>query len=213
MSYPSQKLSLKSDGVGILLFAFLWLGIAFKILILLYDLLQMIAPDIYASGEVFEAFTVIHYISQLPLYIVTIILFLVWMYLLHRDLKLLFRTYPITPGQALAQLMIPIYNLWGIWNVFSTLTERLRTRGGAALKHWLPLLYLTGFASRSLNRFLIVKSRNEEAEISPTLLLITLGIDLFLIVIWLEMTRLIRKSVEYRVKEIEEEKSLAGNPA
>ena len=213
MSYPSQKLSLKSEGVGIILFAFLWLNIAVEVLILLYYLLPIISPDIDTSGEVFETFIDIHSISQLLLYIITIILFFVWMYLLHSDLKLLFRTYPITPGQALAQLMIPFYNLWGVWNVFSTLAERLRTRGGAALKYWLPLLYLTTFVSRSLDRFLINKSRNEEAEISPTLLLITLGVDLFLTIIWLEMTRLIRKSVEYRVKEIEEEKSLAANPA
>lgn len=213
MSYPSQKLSLKSDGVVLILFAFLWLNIAVEVLILIYYLLPIIAPDIDTSSEVFEAFIAIHSISQLLLHIITIILFLVWMYLLHRDLELLFRAYPITPGQVLAQLMIPFYNLWGIWNVFSVLAERLKTRGGAALKHWLPLLYLTGFVSRFLSRLLINRSRDEEAEISTTLLLFTLVVELFLTIIWLEMTRLIRKSVEYRVKEIEEEKSLAANPA
>jgi hypothetical protein len=213
MPHPSQKLSLKSDGVGILLVVFLWLSIAVKILFLLYDLLQMIAPDTYTSSEIFEVYVVIRYILQLPLHIITVILFLVWMYLLHHDLKILFGTYPLTPGQSLAQLMIPFYNLWGIRNVFSTLGERLKTRGGEAMKFWLLLLYAIEFVSRALNQFLQNQSGKKETTISPALWFAALGLDLFVTIIWLEMTRLIRKSVEYRAEEIEDEKTLAANPA
>jgi hypothetical protein len=201
MSHPSQILSLKSDGVGTLLVLFLWLSLDFKILILLDGLLHMIAPDIYTSSEIRETFAFIYSILQLPLHIITIILFLTWMYLLHKDLNMIFRTYPITPGQSLAQLMIPFYNLRGICNVFSILGERLRRCGGKALRYWLPLLYVTGFASAALNEYLDDKSSNKGAVISSTLLLTTLGVHLFLTIIWLEMTRLIRKSVDYRAKE------------
>lgn len=217
MSYPPQKISLKSEGVGTLLVAFLWLNIAVEILRLLYYLLPAVAPGGYTSSELFETLNDINTISLLPVGAITVILFLVWMYLLHRDMKALFRTYPITPGAAMAQLMIPFYNLWGIWNVFSAMEERLRTRGGADLKFWLPLMYVTGFASQVLDRFRMAESRINEASgsstNSPTLMLVALGVAIFLTIIWLMMTGVIRKSVDHRAKEIEDEKAMAASPA
>ena len=82
MVYPSQTPSLKSDGIGILLVVFLWLGLGLAGLSLLFSLLELMSPDTYASVRDFDA---INSVSQLPLSIITVILFLVWMYQLHRD--------------------------------------------------------------------------------------------------------------------------------
>ncbi len=57
------------------------------------------------------------------LFLFTALIFLVWMYQVHSDLPEIFGSYPISPGGALARLAIPLYNIWGIWNVFITLAS------------------------------------------------------------------------------------------
>ncbi len=52
------------------------------------------------------------------------------MYRVHRDLDKLYPGYKISPGQAIARLLIPIYNFWGFWSVFATLSDKLRQEAG-----------------------------------------------------------------------------------
>ena len=54
------------------------------------------------------------------------VVYLVWVYKYHKDLKFHFNNYPVTPGQALARRLIPLLNIWGIWNYHTQLTKRLR---------------------------------------------------------------------------------------
>ena len=210
MVYPSRTLSLKSDGAGILLVMVLWLNVGLGVASLLLSLLQVMAPDIYTPVRGFQF---VRYYSQIPLGVITVILFLVWMFQLHRDLWALFDLYPITPGESLAQLMIPFYHLWGVWYVFWTLAGRLKSYGGAALKLWLPLLYASGVAIQLLNIFVLKESGDVKVSVSPAMWFTTLGVYLLFSITELEMTRVIRKSVGNRVKEIEGEKILAARPA
>ena len=60
------------------------------------------------------------------LFLVTALIFLIWMYQVHSDLPEIFGSYPISPGGALARLAIPLYNIWGIWNVFITLASEFK---------------------------------------------------------------------------------------
>ena len=61
------------------------------------------------------------------LFFVTALVFLIWMYQVHSDLPEILGSYPISPGGALARLAIPLYNIWGIWNVFTTLASEFET--------------------------------------------------------------------------------------
>jgi hypothetical protein len=62
--------------------------------------------------------------------LVSLVIAFVWMYRVHKDLDKLYPGYAISPGQAIARLLIPIYNFWGIWNVFATLSGKLRKEVG-----------------------------------------------------------------------------------
>ncbi|HYP26392.1 MAG TPA: DUF4328 domain-containing protein [Blastocatellia bacterium] len=200
MSFPTPAPTLKSESIGNILIAFLWTGLGVSVLSLLFSLSEFLAPDFYTQLAILDAVNVL---IQALITVITIILFLVWMYQLHADLKVLFNPYPVSSGEAMAQLIIPFYNLWGIWNVFATLADRLKSKGGqlagagSALRFWLPLLYVAGIASRILNRIVLNQSlMDAEQGASTTLILVTVGVDLFLSIIWLQMARIIVEAVK-----------------
>jgi hypothetical protein len=95
--------------------------------------------------------------ASLALLVLVIPSFLVWVYRLHRDLGRL-GSYPLSPRQALLRLIIPIYNVWGIWVVFRTLADALRsTHGGdraRGITFWLGVCLFTGAIGRATNRTL-----------------------------------------------------------
>jgi hypothetical protein len=130
------------------------------------------------------------------------------MYKLHGDLKALFKPYSITPGAALAELMIPIYNLWGVWDVFATMADQFKSRGGrlaesgAALRFWLPLLYIGWLGGQILNRVVAIQSRDDRQP-SVTLVLVSTAVEVFLWYVWLEMAREITEAIAVRVKEVQ----------
>jgi len=81
------------------------------------------------------------------LFLFTALIFLVWMYQVHSDLPEIFGSYPISPGGALARLAIPLYNIWGIWNVFITLASEFNadqqlSSSGKAIRTMTVWLYL-----------------------------------------------------------------------
>ncbi|MCX6831942.1 MAG: DUF4328 domain-containing protein [candidate division Zixibacteria bacterium] len=62
--------------------------------------------------------------------LISLVIALVWMYRVHKDLDKLYPGYAISPGQAIARLLIPIFNFWGIWSVFAALSGKLRREVG-----------------------------------------------------------------------------------
>jgi hypothetical protein len=183
---------------------FLWFGLGLAIFSLLLSFIKVTTPSVYPLLESLDNFqTTIGFIARL----ITIAIFLVWMYCLHSDLNQLLKGYPITPRGALARLVIPFYNLWGIWNTFATLGDRLKSAGGdlaswgSALRSWLIGLYITGFASNALHHAIHRQSVSSTGEIvSPALSLLAVTADLFLSIVWLQMARIIRSAVNHRAK-------------
>jgi hypothetical protein len=206
MSYTFTVPSLRSSAAGTVLIGALYLGIAIASISLLCSLIQLVAPDIYNSIEILDG---LNSLIQLLMMVIAALLFLIWMYQLHTDLRLLFKPYPITSGEALAGLAIPVYNLWGTWNVFSTLANRLKSQGGelaeggSTLRFWLPFLYIVTIASRILSRVLILQERQNEQSDSSTIMLMSLGLDVILWFIWLEMVKVIRQAVSYKFTQVQ----------
>lgn len=60
--------------------------------------------------------------------LITTLLFLFWLYRLHRNLRELFRPYPISQGGAILRFVLPLYNFWGIGSIFLTLAHHLEAR-------------------------------------------------------------------------------------
>ncbi len=48
-----------------------------------------------------------------------------WVYSFHVDLEHVVPGYPLGAAAGLAQALIPIYNLWGLWNIFHTADRHL----------------------------------------------------------------------------------------
>ncbi len=92
--------SLKSAGVGRLL-VLLGFGIASTLL----SLLQVIAKPLY---QLLGSLDSLVSIVSLFISLTSMIVFLIWLYRFHADLKNLFKEYPITPGGAIARFLIPI---------------------------------------------------------------------------------------------------------
>jgi hypothetical protein len=74
---------------------------------------------------------------------------------------------------------------------------------GATLRFWLPVLYVVSFASRILDRVLMMQARLNEQADSSTLLLVSLGLGVFMWFIWFAMVKLIREAVRYRFTEMQ----------
>ena len=215
MAYHINVPSLKSEAAGTFLVWALCLGLSLASLSLLCSLVQVVNPDLYDSIETLDG---IISLSQLVVIAAAVVLFLTWMYQLHGDLKSLYRTYPISPGHALASLAIPIYNIWGIWNVFATIADRLKSQGGelaesgGALRFWLPLLYVVTFATRILDRIMSMQERLSGHDGSPTIMLVNVGLTVFLWFIWLEMAKVIRHAVKHKFDSAQEQMARsAGN--
>ena len=164
----SEKLvcSVKSlQNVSLIVSVLLWVAICFNAFFLLYSLFWIISDGLYTVLNIADTtglfFSLINQVFQfmyrfwdsfeLTDHIISRIFalgLLVWLHCLHTVLKWSFKSYPISPWGAVARYVIPFYNLWGIWNIFSTLANHLvKDRGeavahkGEKLKRWLTLLY------------------------------------------------------------------------
>jgi len=160
---------LKSHGVSRLLMQFAWANVSLNIVSLILSLLKVIAPTIEAPLQGLQQILVI---VSIPVALILFVLFLVWLYRLHVDLKVLFNDYPITPGGALARFIIPIYSIWGIWNALSTFANRFNQEGGELAKcaeYINPLIggfYALTITSNMLNRELS-RMQTQNPEIEP----------------------------------------------
>ncbi|MEG4343596.1 hypothetical protein QUB70_09940 [Microcoleus sp. A003_D6] len=179
---------LKSHGVSRLLMQFAWANVSLNIVSLLLTSLKAIAPTIEAPVQGLQQILLI---VTIPVVLILIVLFLVWLYRLHVDLKVLFNDYPITPGGAVARFIIPIYSIWGIWNALSTFANRFNQEGGELAKSaeyinsTIGGLYFLTITSNMLNRE-YSRMQRESPEIEPLWLfllndIVALGLSVMLL--------------------------------
>lgn len=91
--------------------------------------------------------------------LVLYILYLVWLFKVHKDFNKLDQEYPISPGGALARVMVPFYNIWGLWNVYSKMAGYLKQNPetdelGGKLRIYVPIYYILLAVSRGFNQYL-----------------------------------------------------------
>lgn len=97
------------------------------------------------------------------LYSIIIVVYLIWLYRVHMDLNRLFPSFPRGPGGALACMLIPFYNLYGIPSIYMTIGTHLETETGQRVRkqgRWVrglavPLLLaimIDNGLSRAVNR-------------------------------------------------------------
>jgi hypothetical protein len=169
------------------------------VLSLVFTVIRVISPAAYLSFESADNF-----LSPLKwgLFFVVVVLFVMWVYRVHIDLRSVSKRYPISPGDSLAQILIPIYNIWGFWDIFTTLSAELRLAGevlegyGSDLHFWLILFYVIGFLSRFAAQIIVRQASASEDGASPKLIMIGIALQMILAFIWLAMTGTISKAIK-----------------
>ncbi|WP_202076596.1 hypothetical protein [Caldalkalibacillus salinus] len=151
-------MDLKSDTVSTILLLYLWIGLGFSLFDIVLTIIWL------NNGMVFEhhIYTTLAQISLIfntTLYYLTIVIYLIWIYRVHEDLIALQPSYDVTPKQALARILIPIYNLWGWANVYHTLSSFMKrvmenTRLGTMLLLAVPLLYFVQYIGDAYGRYI-----------------------------------------------------------
>jgi len=141
-------------------------------------------------------------ITSIWIYRVTVVITLVWLHRLHASLRTTFSGYPIQPWGAVARFIIPFYSLWGIWNIFATLANRLESqqgdllRFGTSLRRWLLWFYLSMIGSNLLNQIYLFQYRRALVEnFSPWFFVAKNGAALLFAIVWLQIVRLSNKAI------------------
>jgi hypothetical protein len=141
-------------------------------------------------------------ITSIWIYRVTVVITLVWLHRLHASLRTTFSEYPIQPWGAVARFIIPFYSLWGIWNIFATLANRLDSQQGdlvhfgTSLRRWLLWFYLSMISSNLLNQIYLFQYRRALVEnFSPWFFVAKNGAALLFAIVWLQIVRLSNKAI------------------
>lgn len=187
---------IRSKQIGNILVLFLKIGLVLTILSFIGSLLLTYAFDWYSayiSGlDDFIA------IFNLVLWVLTIILFFVWLYKVHKDVREMDPIHLVTPGWSVASFMIPLYNLYGMWNVFWKLSTffinsgKDAEEGGHRLRRYMPWYYVVLLGSNALQRF----ASNFPELVTNTLILFSVTVDLLLNLICLWMAQSIIRSLD-----------------
>lgn len=131
---------------------------------------------------------------ELILSIVTGITYLVWIYRVHEDLNnTLTSHYPITSGWALARILIPVYNLYGLWNVFSTMISYFKEKAetkmiAKKLVMLLPLYYVMHVGSIIIDQFV--------GTVDDPVFYFSYVFDIALFIVYLFMTKRILQALQ-----------------
>jgi hypothetical protein len=194
--------SLKSVNLSKLLIQLLWILLIQGGLSIFLSLVGLMLPT--RSNSFFinsiVALDGLQTILRLILYyLVVLVMALVWLHKVHHDLRSLYGSYSITPGEALARFMIPFYNLWGIGNTLTTMasqfkSETLTAANGQSLASFVPFLYATLIFSNFLNRLALQQAFSSNGA-NPVLLLGTAIVDTALTFVELKIAQFITGAI------------------
>lgn len=195
-----------SKSIGKILSIFLVATIIFGAIALINTYFIFYHQNLFQNIITFDYFISF---SFLGINIIASIIYLVWIYKIHIDLNQLSIQYPISPSGAIFRIIIPLYNLWGMWNVYSTMAKHLETRFltnflAQRLSMYVPIFYITFIVSRVLDR----AATNSTSGI---LWLVSWAGDLFLFIVYLLMVKTITQAIQIISGDIEKEEIQVEN--
>ncbi|MEN2766972.1 hypothetical protein [Ornithinibacillus xuwenensis] len=149
-------MTLTNKALGKVLKAFLLVAVVLSGLLLITTTFYVYAYDVFLEMMAFDqALTVLYQI----VWFISLILYFIWIFQVHADIQKITPYYDIKPGGALLRIFIPFYNLYGLWNIYSTMgnyficyskLEKL----GKQLLRLIPVYYFLYFGSGILQRLL-----------------------------------------------------------
>ncbi|MBM7567526.1 hypothetical protein JOC55_004495 [Paenibacillus sacheonensis] len=134
-------------------------------------------------------------IVTVVLYYIIVVVYLIWIFRVHKDLNRLFLQYPRTPGGALACMIIPFYSLYGLPSTYQFIgsyyqrTPALRKDGQWIQGLSVPLVIFV-FASNIVNRFV-----GKADEVSGSLLFASSLVSFVAYVIFLTLCILVSRGL------------------
>jgi hypothetical protein len=135
-----------------------------------------------------------------------IIFYSIWIYAFHKELKEIDSSYDVQPGQALARLLIPGYNIWGIWKIHSMYARWLRSdldqnrmAQGSRMMQILRLCYISLIGGYILGRFANIKGIGNELSG----LLDILGSLMYVaeFILWLQMIKIMQGTIVEKINQ------------
>ncbi|TFB18481.1 hypothetical protein E3U55_11855 [Filobacillus milosensis] len=149
---------LASETSGKILRTLLYVIILAELVALSTTISYVINYDLYLSlAQMEQAINIFIVVSLFIIYLV----YFIWMYKVHIDMQYYNISYPIKPSKSVWSFLIPIYNLYGAWNVHSNLANTFRQRNysnsnkkiGDRIMTLLPLAYILTFVDRVLGNY------------------------------------------------------------
>lgn len=194
-----NEMNLKNQATGNVLKIFLIIGMLLGSITVITNFLY-----VYSYYEVYLSIAwIVEAVSyaSIIIWFITCVIYLFWIYKVHEDLKNLDAYYPITPLGAIARILIPVYNLYGLWNVFSTMSTYFKEHGkafniGAKLGLLIPIYYILFLGTEILNRSIV-----SEIVLSIHIYLLSFILDLILLFIYFLMTKNILKALPMILSE------------
>ncbi|MFS0673467.1 hypothetical protein [Ornithinibacillus sp. 179-J 7C1 HS] len=177
--------------MGNVLKAFLVVEVVITGLLVITAFFYTYAYPIYENILIFDQ--ALSSLNQI-VWVLLIIFYLIWIFKVHVDLKRLNPYYRIKPGGALARIMIPLYNLYGMWNIYSTMGyyfkgyPALESLGRKLIK-LLPIYYFLYIGTRFLERLIM-----EVVIINVNLILAYYVLDFISIISMLYVTKTIMQA-------------------
>lgn len=166
----------KVDAWGKYLFVFLIVGLASSGISLLFSLVEAWDESFYVD-YVRDLDVAVGIFTSITAMMATI-LFLVWIFRVHKEYKQISSDYPITPGGALCRILIPFYNIVGLWTIYSTMSRFLIQydadveKHGKRLRMIIPFYYFSHLIYSVVSRRLLMTE-----EYSISLLMLTVGME------------------------------------
>jgi hypothetical protein len=204
MSNFNSLPNLRSVSVAKVLTQALKIRLGIAIASALFSLIELINKTLYKN---FAPIDELISFASLFVAVGSVIIFCVWLYRIHVDLKNLFDGYSITPGGSLARFLIPFYSIWGIANVFNTFSDKFELEGGDLsqfakdVRSSIAPFYGCIISSNVINRVALSESfKNPENPSLPLIFFISAMLDIGLSFVFLSLTKAMQSAVNQKAK-------------
>ena len=204
-------MNLKSEGITNILKIFLWVTLVLISFTFLTTLIYTVNYDFYLQIELIDSFLELIFVI---IYIMLGVIYLIWLFIFHKDLNRIYPGYPISPWGAIARVLIPFYSIYGLWNVYSTMQRHFEkfeetNSFSSRLMNYIPMYYFLIWVTYILDRFVNGSAAEKFlGESYGIVLTISYFLNLVLIIIYLLLITLVTKAINIlatHVKETKEE--------
>jgi hypothetical protein len=179
---------------------FLLASVFASVTLLITNTLYFWQYELYLWLQIVDTFTSVFYIF---LNILTGVIYVIWIFKVHKDLKEIDTAYPVSPWGAMFRIWIPFYSVfYGLWNIYSSMYRYFMKQDdtvslGVRLIRYVPFYYALFIITNTLNRIFF----NQENAISflgetyEEFFILSFGLDVLLFLIYLQIFKIVTRAL------------------